>query len=84
MAVGAGEGEVVGLGSAAGKNDFFGGAAEAGGELAAGGFEELLGALAMLMDAGGVAIGLRQHGKECGEDVGGDWSGRVMVEVSHS
>ena len=84
VAVGAGEGEVVGFSSAAREDDFFGRAAEAGGELAAGGFEELFGALAMLMDAGGVAVGFRQHWNECGEDVGGDWGGRVMVEVGHS
>lgn len=84
MAVGAGEGEVVGFGAAASEDELFGGAAETVGELAAGGFEELLGALTVLVDAGGVAVGFRQHGEEGGEDVGGDGGGRVMVEVSHS
>ena len=84
VAVGAGEGEVVGLGATAREDDFFGGAAEAGGELAAGGFEELLGALAVLVDAGGVAVGFRQHWEKRGENVGGDRGGCVMVEVSHA
>ena len=52
---GAEDGEVVGLGPAAGKHQFLGLAAEQSGHLPARSFQALLGDLAILMDAGGVA-----------------------------
>lgn len=74
--------EIVGLGAAAGEDDFLGIAVEERGDLTAGHFEALLGDLAVMMDTGGVAGSVAQHGGEGFKNLGRDGRGRIVIEVS--
>ena len=74
-------GQVIGLRSAAGEDNFAGVAANARGELTARVFEALLGGLAEMMDTGRVAADLDQGCREVFQHLRRDRGGRVVVEV---
>ena len=75
------DGVVVGLGAAAGEDDFLGACADEGGDLFSGGFDGGAGALAGGVDGGSVCEidgEIREHGVE---DLGVDGRRSVVIEV---
>ena len=81
VAKGAEEREVIGLGAAAGENDFLRIAMEERGHLAAGHLQALPGDLAAIMDTGSVAVHFACDGKERLEDLRRGRSGSVVIEI---
>ncbi len=74
--------EVVGFSAAAGEDDLLGlGRAEKGRDLGARLVQEPASLLAVVMQAGGVAIDFAQHGKHGFHDLGRHWGGGVVIEV---
>src|ERR1035437_5264587 len=81
---GAGEaedGEIVGLGAAAGEDDLGGTGIDERGHLAARGFQALLGGLSEMVDAGRVTIHLSEARHHRLEDLRIDRCGGVVIEV---
>lgn len=81
IADGAEQGEVRGFGAAAGEDDVLGSAAQESSDLGAGLFKELAGALAILVDGGGVGPGVVDGAQKGFAHGGCDGGGRVMIEI---
>ena len=74
-------GEIVGLGAAAGEDDLRRGGVDERGHLAARGFQALLGGLSEMVDAGRVTIHLSEARHHRLEDLRIDRCGGVVIEV---